>query len=467
MIDTKKPLRILGLYAENFQGLKFVKLHTDGTTVILKGPNGAGKTSILDSIPATLAGTRAIATEPIRRGTSQARTRIEIGPPGGPVEMIAHRSYVEGETKLRLEVVGTGNMSDPQTALERILGIKNKKGAVALSFDPEAFRMMKARERAEYLLGVVGLDFRELDAQRGRTFERRTEVGRAQKRANTLALNARPEDKSSSYNPVDPEDLGTFEASVEDARKAIEAGLLLHAAVFTVRLVHTSKTAAAARSQESLRVARNEVERLVIQVSQFEDQLRQDADAQNEAMNAQASAELDAEEANLEELRGFHQQTLEILEVKKGENLERGRVYDLEQKLIRLTAESAEQNQRWAALTQEIEAIDLEKRTALSDAEFPVAGLSVNEDCEVLLDDLPFDQASGSDQLRVSVAIPMALNPLFPLAIIRRASELGPEQIERIHKQVTESGGQVWLEMVYTDKDQGSVVEVMDGKATS
>jgi hypothetical protein len=61
-------------------------------------------------------------------------------------------------------------------------------------------------------------------------------------------------------------------------------------------------------------------------------------------------------------------------------------------------------------INTEIAALDAQKESLLTSAKFPVDGLGISDD-GVTFNGVPFVQASTAEQLRVSVAIGLALHP--------------------------------------------------------
>ena len=97
--------------------------------------------------------------------------------------------------------------------------------------------------------------------------------------------------------------------------------------------------------------------------------------------------------------------------------------------------------------TKTISEIDERKRAELAAAEFPVAGLGFDDD-GVLLNDLPFSQASSAEKLRVSVAMGLAMNPRLRVLLIRDGSLLDEESLGIIQEMAEKSDAQIWIERV-------------------
>ena len=110
--------------------------------------------------------------------------------------------------------------------------------------------------------------------------------------------------------------------------------------------------------------------------------------------------------------------------------------------------------------------IKAEKTATLMATAFPVPGLGFDDD-GVTLNGLPLDQASGAEQLRVSLAMGLALNPTLRVILIRDGSLLDSRSIAMVQEMATEAKAQVWLESVGTGgvgvtMEDGMVVEVKD-----
>ncbi|MFZ2624797.1 MAG: hypothetical protein WAX29_06090, partial [Propionibacterium sp.] len=119
-----------------------------------------------------------------------------------------------------------------------------------------------------------------------------------------------------------------------------------------------------------------------------------------------------------------------------------------------------ELREQYSALTEQIAAVDEAKTTALATAQFPVEGLGFDAD-GVTFQDIPFTQASSAEQIRVSLAMAMALNPKLRVLRIKDGSLLDPEALQQIRDQVEKNDFQLWIERV-GDADEGAVI-IEDG----
>ena len=106
--------------------------------------------------------------------------------------------------------------------------------------------------------------------------------------------------------------------------------------------------------------------------------------------------------------------------------------------------------------------MDEAKRKAIAGAKYPVPGLAFDQLGGVTLDAIPFAQCSSAEQLKVSVAIGIALNPSLRVLLIRDGSLLDAESLTMVRDMAQKAEAQVWLEAVTTDAGKCQVI-IEDG----
>ena len=115
-------------------------------------------------------------------------------------------------------------------------------------------------------------------------------------------------------------------------------------------------------------------------------------------------------------------------------------------------------------LTTAIAEIDTQKTALLAAAPFPVPGLGVeteNGSMVVTHNGIPLEQCAHSVQLRVGIAIAMAVNPQCRVILIRDGATLDADNQAWLAEISKAREFQVWLELV-GDGDQESFV-IVDG----
>jgi hypothetical protein len=88
--------------------------------------------------------------------------------------------------------------------------------------------------------------------------------------------------------------------------------------------------------------------------------------------------------------------------------------------------------------------------------------LSFNEERGVLLNGVPFSQASSARQLQAAVSIGLALNPKIRVILIRDGSLLDEDSMKLVSEMAEKNDAQIWVERV-ADGRPGCVV-IEDGE---
>lgn len=403
-------MKIVELRAENVKRLKAVEITPDGTMQVIGGRNAQGKSSVLDAIWLALGGGPAAreTTLPIRDGEDHAEVTLDLG------DLIVTRTWTAAGTRLSVKSGDGATYSSPQKMLDALVG--------QLSFDPLAFTRLSAREQREALLRLVELpvDVDAIDARRQLAFEERTEVGRQGKAIGDVTVDDDLPAEETSASEI-----------IAEIRKAEE---------------HNREVAAWKRQRDE---AATEAAEVVQQIEVLQRRLER----------------LTANEVDAKEWLKRHSEhdTADLEEKLAG----------VEEANAKIRANNAAKKQRdhkrqlrdqYASLTAEIEALDKEKAQALAEASFPVEGLGFDAS-GVTFHGVPLSQASSAEQIRVSLAVGMALNPKLRVLMIKDGSLLDAESLAAIREQVTQSDFQLWIERV-GDADEGAVI-IEDGQVAS
>lgn len=422
--DTPRGLRVITLTAENFKRLKAVQINPAEHVQIIGGSNAAGKTSCLDAVFAALGGGAAArtTTRPIREGQDRASVRLDLG------DLIVTRKWVGDKTTLTVESADGAKYPSPQAVLDTLVG--------RLSFDPLEFTNLSQRDQLAALIDLVDLpvDLEALAAERRGAYEQRTIVGRQGKDLDGQVAGAGPVEDS-PITEVSVSDLVT-EYRTADAMHRVEREARETLAAVEQLTVHLKakfqddKAALEARFKAEMAAADHRIKG--------------------------ASATLSGLPAKLPDLEVIQKQmdTAEATNQAVRRNIQRT---DLATrvKACRLMFEGH---------TATIERVDKAKADALAAAKFPVEGLSFDS-TGVLFNGIPFSQASSAEQIRVSLAMAMALNPKLRVILVRDASLLDAKNLKVVEEMAAGNDWQIWLEIVTADKAVGVIIE--DGQVSA
>ncbi|MBT8163077.1 MULTISPECIES: AAA family ATPase [Arthrobacter] len=402
--------KIIRLESTNYKRLKAVEIvpDPDGSLVIVGGNNGQGKSSILDSITAALGGVNAKTTpKPIRDGEERAEIVLETE------DLVVTRRFTASGSTLTVKSPDGAVYPKGQAKLDDMLG--------RLSLDPLAFTQLSDRDQLATLLELVELPFDpdKLAAERKELFDRRTDANRKVKE-----LTGRVAEYISR-----PADLPDEEVSVSALVTAYREGQELN-----------DRIAEADRAVVALQAR---VEKLKAELAVAQDALD---NASDYSAKAPAPVDLEAIERQVD---NAEQINAAVRHHKAGEK-------------VRADLVIAE---RYAEdLTRNIEGIDKLNADGLAAAVFPIDDLGF-DDTGVTYRGVPFKQASGAEQLRVSLAMAIALNPKLRVIRIADGSLLDSDNLALVESIAREHDYQVWLEVVGEGDGRGIIIEDGEVKA--
>lgn len=428
--------RIVQLEAQNVMRLVAVRITPEGNLVVVGGRNAQGKTSVLDSIQMALAGKSAQPAKPVRAGAGKGEITCEIADPGDPSASplkVARVIQASGSSALKVTGPDGRSYSKPQALLDEL--------AARIGFDPLAFVRASAKEQGETLRNLVGLDFTALDAERDSTYENRTEVNREVKRQEAR-LSAQRYSPGAPAEPIEVEDLF---AELEAATASQESHAKAHHAVD--------------RCRDDVERCRARADATLKRIADLKGQLASaERDATSEAgllqMAEDALAKCQASAAQVPEPSPVSPIQAKIRNSKDlNEAVRKNAEYRATQQAVQ--AEQAKADR----LTKHLEDLAAQKAKAIAEADYPVAGLSVSPEGDVLFNGLPFSQASQAEKLRVSTAVALALNPKMPVVLIRDGSLLDDDNLALLAQMAEEADAQVWIERVGDGAECSVVIE--------
>lgn len=426
--------QITRLEVSNVKKLRAVTIDPDGSLVIVAGDNGAGKSSVLDSIMYALAGGRAIPDEPLRKGARRGKIVLHLDN-GITVE----RTFKKGGSSLKVfvddEDASTSTLArGPQKLLDDLYG--------QMSFDPLAFTRLSATARLEMLQGMVSADVRELldklEKKARDAFEERTGVNREIKRLEALNLGNEREDTST----IDTAELAGELIAIDELQAA---GVEVDQRLSQVVARCSDRDGEIARIEAVVTKAREEMSQADGMLKTLWKRQEEDAELAHEVRENLAAARLAVPDKGplLEQLAQAGQKN-SIAAAAKDRNKNRALLFEWESQSEKLSGV--------------IQGANEAREEALAEAALPIEGLTF-DDGGVRVDGQPWDQASGAEQLRVSAAMGMALNPELKVLLIRDGSLLDETSLRMLSELAEDAGAQVWLEMVGDRKDATVVLE--------
>lgn len=420
-------MKIVRLTSENIKRLRAVEITPKGDVIQITGKNEVGKSSILDSIFWAMSSARDIQAVPIRKGEKKARIKLDLG------EIVVTRNFTDKGSTLIVESADGARFPSPQKMMESLIG--------ALAFDPEAFGSMKPGDQFDTLKGLVKLDIDpvHLDRLNATDYAKRTEINRdaatARAQAAGILLGAEPGQPVDTAALVDEmQRAGETNAQIETrkTRRAEVAGQI------------TEKRVTASNAHgEALRLRRmaDEAEAEGARLNDDANTLQQRLD---EAPPLPDPIDTTAIRTQIAQAEQRNRAVDDYARKKAAKTAAEAKVTDLE-------AQSK-------ALTEAMDGRTAAKQQAIAAAKMPVEGLGFGDGI-VTYNDVPFEQASTSVKIRVSMAIAMAANPKLRVVLIRNGSMLDEDNLALVAQMAKENNYQVWVESVDSTGKVGVVIE--------
>ncbi len=420
-------LTVIGIQIENFQRIKTFRLQPEGNVIKITGANGSGKTSVLDAIMLALAGARGGPSAPVRRGAGRGVVRLDLG------DIRVTRTWFEGgdsKGEMFIEAEDGRRYGTPQRMLDALMG--------EISFDPLAFIHMDVKRKAEELRKLLNIDdvLNAIRADEENDYTTRREQTKLKKTLEAQRSNVHvPEGLPAKKRDID--------AMTEELAKVAEYNI----GIERMRLDREKVAEAIERDTQVVANLRIRIEALLREA----DDCRIEADAL-EASNAKNKANFDSWKP-LPEPKDANAMGEEIAAAR---GINAG--IDRRNQAERMDAEIAAVSATIANLDNAIDAHRAKATKLIAEAEYPVEGLGFVND-EVMYNGLPFAQASNAEQIKVSVAMGMALNPKIRVMRIKDGSLLDANSLAVIETMAERSEFQVWMELVDTSGKVGVYLE--------
>lgn len=429
---TDKRYRIVELHSENVKRLKAVTIKPTGNVVEISGENRNGKSSVLDSIWYALGGDKAVPENPIRKGQKKAQTTIKLD---GLVVRRTFHSQEDGSytTSVIVESEEGFRANKPQKTLDQLIG--------QLSFDPIEFVDMSEKEQFEILKRFVpDFDFDAEALTRKDLVSTRTDVNRSAKnlivQANAIVV---PDDVPEAKIDI---------AGLLEQRTELE---LENASIERTRWRLNNLVADAnrqeSRAEEYLEQAAETRRRMELQIADLE---KKASEAHAEAKEVRHRIEEIGELPERKSLDGLTEQINSAT-----------RLNDLVSKREQrdsLLADAKKLEEESDQLTQKIGESDDRKRKAIESSNIPVKGISFGEN-RILLNELPFEQASQAEQIEASMELAIAANPRLRVLLIRQGALLDKKAFAAVEKLAEKHDFQIWIEVVESGRQNAIIIE--------
>lgn len=411
-------IKINKLEIENVKRIKAVKVEPtkDGLTII-GGKNNQGKTSVLDAIAWALGGEKYRPSKAVRDGS--------VIPPN------LHVVLSNGIVVDRKGVNSALKVTDPagKKAGQQLLNSFVEQ----LALDLPRFMEANDKEKADTLLQIIGVEDQllELNHEENELYNRRRMIGQIADQKKKFA-------KEQPYFPDAPKE----PVSASDLIKAQQEILARNGENKRKRDNLKDITNSKMRLSDELRIVEKNIADLQKQQAALQSQF--DQVTQDEVMAMKTVQELQDE--STEELEQ-NIANIEEINRKVRANLDKDKAEQ----------DALDYENQYRELTATLEDTRQKKTDLLKNADLPLTGLSV-EDGKLTYNGYPWDNLSGSDQLKVATAIVRKLNPECGFVLIDKLEQMDLDSLKAFGDWLKQEGLQAIATRVSTGEECSIII---------
>lgn len=395
-------MRIIKLQSENVKKLKAVEITPKADVVIISGKNDQGKTSVLDSIWYALQGKTGLKSTPmpIRKGEKRASVTLTLD------DFVVTRTWTSDD-KSYLKVTNREGLTynSPQELLDGFIG--------ELTFNPLEFAQMKDRDQRQLLLKLANIDIDQYDEIIVKLKEDRRIQGQKIKLY------------EGERDTRDFKGIPTKEISISGLQFHLEEAIDHNRDVDAAE--HNMKN-----TQESMQTAQQRITDLQAEIAKIELGIRI------------YEKEI---KTDREFLQGNKKVDIEVIRAQINEAMEHNELVQAKNRNVQTDKKRDVAQAVYDDYTDRINMQLQGKEVALRNAQMPIEGLGIT-DTGVMYFEIPFGQLSSSEQLKVSLAMAMALNPKLRVIRITDGSLLDDDNMKVIKSMAKDNDFQVWIERV-------------------
>lgn len=389
-------MKIKLLRVTNLKKVKHIEIEPKDNVIVIAGRNESGKTSVLDAILWGMTGKTGMkgVSKPIREGEKEAEIVLELD------NFIVERRFKDNKT-MELVVIDKKygiEPKSPQSILDSFIG--------ELSLDPLEFTLLNPKEQRDLLLKVLGLkkELKEIDEKKKYFYDKRTVINR---------------------------DIKTYEGQL----KGFAPGKDLPKEVISIAEL-SMKLEAGKDWNNKLNRDNENLDEALHRIEEYKDTIKiweEKAENLKENIKGKEAYDLNIIREEIEKAESINEEIREV------------------EKYIQIEKYKIEKESESKKLTKDITDLDKNKLKLLKQKEMPIKGLTIDE-VEVSYKNIPFNQLSSSEQLKVSMAMAMAMNPKLRVIRITDGSLLDDDNMKVIEEMASKFDYQIWLERVAIDK---------------
>ena len=417
-------IKIVSLTSKNVLRLNTVEITPDpeGDLIIIGGDNAQGKTSVLDSIMLALGGRKAKHQEPLKRDKKKGEVTVQL-----TNGLIVTRKFTRKTNTLTITNEDGEKFTAPQQILDKFTS--------SLTFDPLSFLEMDKHKQQQTVKDLAGLDFKLLDKEKKDWYETRSDE-KKQVKVLEGKIEGIVEHKDVPMIEVNVAELMGELTNAQDHNEMIKDK---QSAISQLKISYKLRMESITDNKDRIEILLNEIKVL--------------KDANNDH-----SAAMEEIKASGKTLEAAVPEPVDVspIQTQIATAGETNKKIASNNKLAQHKTDIRKLEGSIEDLSDRIQEIDEKKELQIKEASFPIEGLGFDED-GITFNKTPFSQSSHAEQLRISLAMGISLNPDLKVILIRSGSRLDKNNLKLVAEMASESGHQVWIERV-GDGDECQVI---------
>lgn len=409
-------MKILNAIIENYKAIKRVEITPRGNITVISGNNSQGKSSAIEALVTTLAGKEKGQDAPIRKGENGAIIEIDLG------DRIIKRVIKENKDELEVYTKEGHVVKRPRSVLDELMD-KRK-------FDVMKFITGSPKEQRALLMELAGLSFDQIDQTKNVVYNERTMIGR-ERDSLKGQLDGLPHYDDSPKQLVNTTEILQKIKEANNHNGNIKSSLM------------------------NLNSQKEKSANLELEIKQVEERLLL---LKNQLSN---SNKLVAE--MLEQTKDLKEIDITAYESQLNNAEELNNKFRQNEKRQEVFQKYQEKEKEYAEKTQELEKLEQKKIEDLKSAKFPITGLSLTDE-GVIYNELPLENESRSNKLKVALAIAMSIPTELRTIILDDAEVLDDDNMKIVDDMMIKNDYQAIIarrqdpdDNTYTIKD-GSIV---------
>ncbi len=428
-------LHVLGLKVQDLRNIDLIEVDFTGHRFIeINGQNGAAKSTLIDSLFLAMMGPKYLGKNTpgwrvIKKGANKAMMKVTLGNKERTIEI--KRSITKKEKDGNITTGNNLSAKDmdgnplTQAFLDDLLS--------EFTVDPVSFSMKPPKQQIDIMKQLGGIDTTELETERDNAYQERTIVNREVATLKALVAGVEPD----LVESVDTADLMKQLEKIEEDNRILQ-----------VQRDNRKEDA------DKLGIHRVLLADIDSKITEYEQKLQEIRKQREEK-----TQDIEAEEAKVAKQAPVPEDTspdaIRLQIANAQDTNAKATAYSQYQANTERLVKAKEQAQGY---TDTVDAFPEKKRKLILSSDLPFKNIDFDENVGLVINDVPFNQKSDAEKIRISTRVGMELKPDLRIICIKEGSMLDEKSYEVVKQLAVKYGYQVLVESVGERQGEDCIV---------